>query len=1008
MGDRARHHSPGIATVVSRLLRAASICAPVALLDAPAALAQSHESVALGAAIPAQPVAQALAAFARQTGLQLVYVSGVVRNQRSRAVPAGLQADEALARLLQGTGLRFEHLTPRSIHIVAAVAVPPAITTGIPGGDEVHEVIVTANRREENLQDVPITIQVLTGEALARLNATTFDDFVTNLPGVTAHGVGPGQNDIYVRGLATSQGSIQSSGILGPFPNVAVYLDDQSAQLPGRNLDVYAADLERIEVLEGPQGTLFGAGAEAGVVRYITNKPKLDVTEAVANAGYATTVHGDQSSNLDATLNIPLIADRLAVRGVIYNDARGGYINNVPATFTRKATDGGIHYANYPTGCGPNSTPPSPVPCQVPPGSPVINNYSLTSNAINPVTYQGMRAEVLYQFNQNWSALLAQSYQNIEADGVFAEMAANSLGEPLPDLSVELFNPSYDKDKFENTALTIEGRIGDALKLVYAGAYLVRNVEQIQDYTNYTRAVYAAYYQCVSPQPGNSAAAQCFTPSSTWHDVERNTHQSHELRVSTPADWRIRGVGGLFYEKYQIQEQVDWFYLTALPYFNPIAPPTGYYSLNGSTLLPNGTPVRFYTPGAVFIPAPVTSINPNTRPPGDAFFDDITRGYTQRAAYMSVDFELIPNKLTLTAGTRYFSTETTEVGSDVGSFNCKLTSFPQAPNPCVNRNFTNLNAEGLDRTFSGFRSRANLSWKVTEDALLYYTWSQGFRAGGFNRLPGVAFFSPLRAGSFPWQATALEHGGWVPPLDFAPDGLTNYELGWKTTWMNDRIQWDGAVYQEDWNDAQISVGTASLSPQGLTFNGGNYRVRGLETSGVARVATGFTIEARANWNHSELVQQSSFLWNDGTPIDFSTLHTANGQPLSNPDGALGSSLAGAPPFQGNIRARYDFAFNGYAAFAQIGAVHQSHSLASTNQLAFDLQGSSTAYNLPAFTMYDAALGFGKDAWLVQAYGQNLTDTRAQLYANYSQYYKGITVSRPRTIGLHFSYKFSGS
>jgi iron complex outermembrane recepter protein len=990
MGNRSRHRSAEIANVVSRVLRGASICAPVALVHSSAALAQTHESAVLGAALPAQPIAQALAAFARETGLQLVYVSGVIGNQRSRAVPAGLQADVALARLLQGTGLRFEYLTPRNIQILAAAAVPPATITDTPGGNELREVIVTANRREENLQDVPMTIQVLTGEALARLNATTFDDFLTNLPGVTAHGVGPGQNNIYVRGLATTQAGIQSSGILGPFPNVAVYLDDQSTQLPGRNLDVYAADLERIEVLEGPQGTLFGAGAEAGVVRYITNKPKLDVTEAAVNVGYATTAHGDRSSNLDATLNIPLISERLAVRGVIYTERRGGYIDNIRATFARAPTDEGIGYAGG----------------QIPADSVALNNFSLAANAINPVTYKGIRAEARFQFNQDWNALLTQSYQSIEADGVFAEMAANSLGEPLPDLSVELFNPSYDKDRFENTALTIEGRIGAALKLVYAGAYLVRNVEQTQDYTNYSRAVYADYYQC-APQP-NPATAPCFTPSSTWHDVERNTHQSHELRLSTPADWRIRGVGGLFYEKYQIQEQVDWFYLTALPYFNPIGPPTGYYALNGSTLLPNGVPVRFNTPGAVFIPAPVTSINPNTRPPGDAFFDDITRGYTQRAAYMSVDFEL-PHRLTLTAGTRYSSTETSEVGSDVGSFFCKLTSFPQAPNPCVNHsNFTNLNAEGLDRTFSGFRSRANLSWKVSEDALLYYTWSQGFRAGGFNRLPAVAFSSPLRAGSSPEQAQAREHGGWVPPSDFAPDSLINNELGWKTTWMNQRIQWDGALYQENWNNAQISVGSATLSPQGITFNGGDYRVRGLETSGAARVTAGFTIEARANWNRSELVQQSSFLWTDGTPIDFGTLHTANGSALSNPDGARGSPLAGAPPFQGSVRARYDFAFNGYAAFAQIGAVHQSHSLASTNQLAFDLQGNSTAYDLPAFTMYDGALGFGRDAWLVQVYGQNLTDTRAQLYANYFQWYKGVTISRPRTIGLRFSYKFSGS
>ena len=206
--------------------------------------------------------------------------------------------------------------------------------------------IVTANRREENLQDVPITIQVLTGDTLAKLNATTFDDFVNYLPGVTAHGVGPGQNNIYMRGLATGRiGRSRARVSSVAFPNVAVYLDEQSAQLPGRNLDIYAADLERIEVLEGPQGTLFGAGAEAGVVRYITNKPKLNVTEATVNAGYATTAHGAPSSNLDATINIPLITDTLAVRGVIYNERRGGYIDNVPATFARAATDLGIRYA---------------------------------------------------------------------------------------------------------------------------------------------------------------------------------------------------------------------------------------------------------------------------------------------------------------------------------------------------------------------------------------------------------------------------------------------------------------------------------------------------------------------------------------------------------------------------------------------------------------------------------------------------------------------------------------
>jgi iron complex outermembrane receptor protein len=973
--DSTRRVPAELATVVAGVLRALSLCVPVAGLDVPAALAQQFAPAVLVADIPSQPLGDALTVFAEQTGLQLVYVSGVVDRQRSHAVSAGLGANEALARMLGGTGLKFEYLTPRSIRILAAVVTPlRESTTRIPAGDELQEVIVTANRREENLQDVPMAIQVLTGATLASLNATTFDDFVKYLPGVTAHGVGPGQNNIYVRGLGTAASGIQGSGFVGTFPNVAVYLDEQSAQLPNRNLDVYATDLDRIEVLEGPQGTLFGAGAQAGVVRYITNKPKLNVTEATMNAGYETTAHGDQSSDLDATINIPIVADTLAVRAVIYDEKRGGYINNTPATFARASTDLGIPYAGD----------------AVLANSVVINNFNLAANHINPVTYQGIRVEALYRFNEDWNALLVQSYQNMQADGVFAEMAATSLGAPQPDLSVQLFNPSYDKDRFENTALTIDGHVG-VLKLVYASSYLVRNIEQAQDYTNYARGLYTDYYQCVNPGP-TPATAHCFTPSSIWHDIERNTHQTHELRMTTPDNWWIRGIGGLFYEKYQIQNQFDLFTLTALPYFTPIGPPTGYY-----------------TPAGVFVSEPVTSNNPNVRPLGDGFFNDVTRGYSQKAAYTSVDVDFIPKKLTLTAGTRYSRTETWEVGSTVGSFGCQLINFPNAPNPCVNgpnyKDFINLNAEHLDRTFSGFRSRANASWKVTGDALLYYTWSQGFRAGGFNRKQFAANFnSPLAPGN---SSQATMYGGWLAPLAFAPDSLINNELGWKTMWMDRRFQWNGAIYQEDWSNAQINVGVNGLISNGITLNGGDYRVRGAETSGVARVTTGLTLEAGASWNRSELVKQAPFLWRDGTPIDFNSLpNSSGGYKLSNPGGALGSPLAGAPPFQGDIRARYEFPFSGYHTFAQVDAMHQSHSLATTDRLSLDLQGNSIAYDLAAFTTYDGAVGIGKDAWLVQAYGENLTDTRAQLYANYTEWYKAVTVSRPRTIGFRFSYNFS--
>src|SRR6202795_5033228 len=249
--------------------------------------------------------------------------------------------------------------------------------------DQIQEITVTAQRRSENIQNVPIAIQALTGETLKQLNLSTFDDLIKYLPNVTAPTAGPGQAQIFMRGLSAGDNGTQSGGSITGFPNVAIYLDDQSGQLPGRNLDVYAADLERVEVLEGPQGTLFGAGAQAGVIRYITNKPKINVTEGSVSASYGTTAGGDPNTDVTAVINLPLIADTLAVRGVIYDDQRGGYIHNVPSTFTRSSSDIGIHYANYPAdgnGQCPDGQPNGGF-C-VPPGSPTVNNYSLAARAI--------------------------------------------------------------------------------------------------------------------------------------------------------------------------------------------------------------------------------------------------------------------------------------------------------------------------------------------------------------------------------------------------------------------------------------------------------------------------------------------------------------------------------------------------------------------------------------------------------------------------------------------------
>ncbi|MHB8477103.1 MAG: TonB-dependent receptor [Steroidobacteraceae bacterium] len=846
----------------------------------------------------------------------------------------------------------------------ASVAV--AAGASAESSDALSEITVTAQRREENLQNVPIQIQALTSETIAELNVVTFDQFIKYLPNVTQATNGPAQGDIFMRGLSVGGGGGQGGGTTGAFPAVAIYLDEQSGQVPGRNLDIYAADLERIEVLEGPQGTLFGGGALSGVLRYITNKPKLDVTEGSVDAGYGTTAHGDPNTNVTAMINLPLVADTLAVRGVIYNDRQGGYINNVPSTFTRSPTDFGV--VGYNGGV-------------VPTNSLSINNNSIVANAINPVTYTGIRVGVLYKINDDWNALLTQSYQNLDSQGVFYEMPRGTIGasldakgspiggQPLPPLSVNLFNPSYNKDKFENTALVVNGKIGD-LKLVYSGAYLVRNADQQQDYTNYARGVFGFYYQCAGYSKTNPAAGQCYTPSTTWTEQERTTHNSQELRLSTPDDKRIRGLVGVYWEKYNIVDHTLWRYTTV-----PICSPTG---LNNDCFLPlqpqPGSPA--YTPN-----------------PPIGFFDDVERGYKQLAEFASVDFDVIPKTVTITGAIRHFKYDDSEgPGGDVGSFYCKVGGpyGPPGPTsyfgPCLAPYGTNVGARAPNRsTPSGNRARGNLSWHVTDDILLYYTWSQGFRAGQFNRSTSCHLKGPDGINQY------------CVPAFTVPDNVTNNEAGWKTEWWDHRIQFNGAIYQEVWGNAQ----TGFFDPQGglgnLAFatNGPSYRVRGVEPAIIARVTHGLTFQASAAWNSASQTNSPYLVDNNPGSVNFGKTITS----IPNPYGPLGSPTSYSPPFSANARVRYEWSFNDYNAFVQVGGSHQAHMITAT--------GYVPAYDIPAYSSYDAAAGVARDAWAVQVFGQNLSNVNSSLSTESGQFILSEVPQRPRVLGIKFSYKFAG-
>ena len=342
------------------------------------------------------------------------------------------------------------------------------------------EVIVTATKRAESAADVPIAVTALGENTLEELNVNVFTDYLVQLPGVSAGGSGPGTSTIYIRGVASTTPTLSVAGVAGLAPNVAFYLDEQPLAQPGRNLDVYAADLERVEVLSGPQGTLFGASSQAGTVRLITNKPKIGVEEATFRAGSSFTDGGEASFNVEAVYNAP-IGENTAIRGVFYYDQQGGYIDNVAGTRTAEES------ARFrPSGTvRDNGTVVEPFRNGFQAGADlsnvnflVLDNNDLVENDFNDTSYFGFRISALHEFNEDWSLSLGYAHQELDSDGVF--FIDPTLGD---DLDIQRFANEELDDDFDNFNWTVKGRIA-GLEAIYTGAFTDRDIDQVSDYTD--------------------------------------------------------------------------------------------------------------------------------------------------------------------------------------------------------------------------------------------------------------------------------------------------------------------------------------------------------------------------------------------------------------------------------------------------------------------------------------------------------------------------------------------
>lgn len=862
----------------------------------------------------------------------------------------------------------------------------------------IQDIVVTATRREESANKVPLAITALGGDTLGDLNITKFDKLIEYLPNVRSASRGPGASSIFIRGLSTDSPGLQIAGTAGAQPTVALYVNDAPASLVGRNLDLYAVDLQRVEVLAGPQGTLFGASAMGGAVRYITNKPDTSEFHAGFNASYAFTKSGEESVAGDAFINIPIVKDKLALRAVFYTDRQGGYIDNVPGTF-QMPFNGNVGIAGrLPTGnpllvmraiqsC--QATATTAVPnctgsLYTPPTRQVINNDNFVEKDYNDATYRGGRLALTWKLTDDWSLDLMHVRQELDTDGVF------DFEPGVGDLQVTKFNDNSLRDKVDLSTLTINGRLG-ALDLIYTGSYMKHRATQIADYAGYSNiGLFLPYYECdrgvyyTAAYNGNIGNT-CYAPNKSYQVRNRTKRFTQEFRITTPADKRIRGTFGLFYDNNKLFDNTDWSYLQEAA-------------------------------GFIYRRAPNPSVNANDtsiRPVKVGFFNDVQRKDKQFAAYGEASFDIIPEKLIITGGLRYYNEKASINGSSNGSFGGSRgvynpatgTYSPSATPPTfynVSANLNNLYADASPAKYTGVLFKGNLTYRIGEGSLVYATYSDGFRPGGFNRRPCA-----VPSTTCPTNADFVRLGTYVP------DKVQNYEIGGKFSLFDRQVQLNLAAYQIDWSNIQITVFDQNISNQTFTTNLVDARIRGLEGDLTWRATQELTLNSAFSFNDSEL-----------------TKYRKNTTVLR----PLGSPLALSPKFQFNARLHWEKELSsGLIPFAQVGFHHVGKSISdiidnvdiryqSSNPTLGYAASIPVTYNgvlvspgdvispipaaqrLASYSTVSASFGVSKDEWRIELFGDNLTDERPELYKSGNDGELRTTTSRPRTIGLRFSYK----
>lgn len=752
----------------------------------------------------------------------------------------------------------------RSLAIVllgstALAVAQPAFAQSAPAEGEGTDVIyVTAQKRTENLQNVPIAITALGSEKLQELQVKELQDTVKFLPSVTIQTTQPGFSQVYFRGVASGENANHS----GPLPTVGTYLDEMPITTIQGALDIHAYDIARVEALAGPQGTLYGASSMAGTIKIVTNAPDYTGTYGAADMELNSVAHGAMGGVAQGFVNLKL-SDHSALRVVGWYRHDGGYIDNIPGSRTYAVS--GI----------------------------TQNNAALVENNYNDVDTYGGRMALGIELDDSWTIRPTLMGQVQKTHGSFAQERSSAVTDKLQTVQ---YNPENSKDEWYQAALTIEGKISN-WDLVATGGILNRKDHTESDYSDYSY-FYDALFGSGEFLYDN--AGDLVSPNQYIKAKDKYNRQFGELRISSPSDARLRFIGGLFYQRQK--HEITQNYIVD--------------NIADSIKVPGTASDIWYTRQ-----------------------ERVDRDY---AAFGELSFDLT-DQLTATGGLRVYKYKNSLVGF-FGYNNPGFSSNPvyacQSPaivsgSPCTNLNKSTSDSDAI--------YKANLTYKITPDAMVYATWSRGFRPGGINRR------------------------GSLPP--YGPDTLDNYELGWKTQFG--ALRFNGAVYQQDWKNIQLSF----LGQNGLTEirNAGEARIRGVEFD-IGYHQGGFSLSAGGSYNDATI--RKDFCKISVPNFDCSVNVDLDGSGAIDEDNEINATLAAkgthlpiTAKFKGNAIARYEFpvgSWDGHIQFA-VNYIGKRRS---------DLRDAENAIKgeFGAYTTADLSVGIKNDKYRLELFATNLFDS----------------------------------